>query len=261
LLEVKKLRQSVGIHDVQAERLEMITWIYSAVQNDEVARHALANVMMQYMWDEFITVGTQKELILTNSEEAIYRDVSKENFWIYKGRPYIRFRNYSSDTIEYYCPGSLGYEICSGARIAELERGKALDPLLQTPIDETTTGFQYGFIAYNPKVGQIIFKRGKPPAVGKKVGRGAECASSSQTGYERRILEMYGEGLRAAGKHDFGLNASYMGLAERHVENSIRICTLGNLTLRYMDAERIQGKRWFYRPIESKLQGHPQART
>ena len=261
LSEVKKLRQSVGIYDVQAEKLEMITWIYTAVQTDAAARNALANAMLQFMWDEFITVGTQKELILTNPDDTVYRDVSKESYWLFKGRPYIRFRNYLTDSIEYYCPGSSGYEVCSDARVEDLKRGKAVDPLLQKPIDITTTGFQYGFIAFNPKVGQIIFKRGEPPAVGKKVGRGAVCASSSQTGYERRNLEKYGDALRAAGKHDFGLNAAYMGLAERHVENSVRICMLSNLTLRYMDAERIQGKRWFYRPIESKLQGHPQPRT
>jgi len=47
------------------------------------------------------------------------------------------------------------------------------------------------------------------------------------------------------------------GILERTITNSIRVCTVSDIIMRYFDALNIQDKRWFYRPLESKLQGHP----
>lgn len=262
LKKVQQLRQSVGIGKVQEEKLQMITWVYSAVKDDEGARNVLADVLCQYIWDEFITIGTQKEILLRTPNDPFLRRVIGESFWTFKGRLYIRFRNYKEDTIEYYCPNETGvYDKCSDARVADIERAKGSDPLLQVPLTDKTTGFRYGFIGYNPKVEKIVYKRGTPPVEGKKVGRGAECSITSQTTFEKKMLETFGDVLRADGKNDFGLNSTYMGKVDNYIENSIRYCTLGNLVLRYMDALRVQGKRWFFRPIESKLLGHPQVRA
>ena len=40
------------------------------------------------------------------------------------------------------------------------------------------------------------------------------------------------------------------------VENPIRICALTELVLRYMDANRAGGRRWFYRPVAAAYAGH-----
>jgi hypothetical protein len=57
------------------------------------------------------------------------------------------------------------------------------------------------------------------------------------------LLEI-GDILKAAGKSDFDLNRGII-LGTRKIKNSTRACTLMNLLIRYLDADRIQGKRWF----------------
>jgi len=46
-------------------------------------------------------------------------------------------------------------------------------------------------------------------------------------------------------------------LGRRPIKNSVRVCTVSDLVLRYMDMVKADGKRWFYRALESKLHGHP----
>jgi hypothetical protein len=44
--------------------------------------------------------------------------------------------------------------------------------------------------------------------------------------------------------------------ASKKIVNSKRICTITELLLRYMDVIHINGKRWFYRPVESYYIGY-----
>jgi hypothetical protein len=127
--------------------------------------------------------------------------------------------------------------------------------VLKRSLDVRTTGYEYGFILYNPKKTKFIFKKGKPPMPNGTVGRGSECSINSKIAYEVKLLEKFGESLRAAGHPDLGLSAD--GLTRRRIQNSVRICTVCDLTMRFMDRARVQGKRWFYRPLEAKLYGHP----
>jgi hypothetical protein len=108
---------------------------------------------------------------------------------------------------------------------------------------------------YNPKKQKFVFKNGKPPTPGGKVGRGSECAINSKIEYPLRLLEKFGTTLRSLGMNDLGLNEDV--LSRRRIQNSIRICTVCDLVLRYMDKAAVQKKRWFYRPLEAKLHGHP----
>jgi hypothetical protein len=41
-----------------------------------------------------------------------------------------------------------------------------------------------------------------------------------------------------------------------HIVNPAQTCTLMELLLRFMDEMDVQGKRWFYRSIESLVLGH-----
>jgi hypothetical protein len=89
------------------------------------------------------------------------------------------------------------------------------------------------------------------------VGRGSECAINSKIEYPMKLLEKFGQTLRSAGMHDLGLNENVLMSAKRRIQNSIRICTVCDLVLRYMDKANVSKKRWFYRPLEAKLYGHP----
>jgi hypothetical protein len=88
-----------------------------------------------------------------------------------------------------------------------------------------------------------------------KVGRGSECSINSKISYEIKLLEKFGESLRASGQPDLGLSSD--GLSRRRIQNSVRICTVCDLVQRFMDKTRVGGKRWFYRPLEAKLYDHP----
>ena len=54
---------------------------------------------------------------------------------------------------------------------------------------------------------------------------------------------------------DFELNKDKL-TGDEEIRNSIRLCTLMDLVLRYMDEEQIDRKKWFFRPIMSFYTGH-----
>jgi hypothetical protein len=253
LLEVAELRESTGIFKAQKERIEMINWIYENIKDSADVRARFADCVREYFWDEFITYGTRRELLTIKSGDPVIRSVTKDMFWTLEGKTYIRIINYKNE-IEYLCVGAK-VEPCSKAVSEVLSREVGQDPILKSKIDVRFTGYEYGFVLYNPKKQKFVFKNGKPPAPGGKVGRGSECAINSKIEYPLRLLEKFGATLRTAGMNDLGLNEDV--LSKRRIQNSIRICTVCDLVLRYMDKANVQKKRWFYRPLESKLHGHP----
>jgi hypothetical protein len=136
-----------------------------------------------------------------------------------------------------------------------LERESGQDPMLKYPIDVRYTGFEYGFLSFNPRKNRVVFKKNVPPLPRGKVTRGSECAINSGTAFQIQQLERCGRTLKEKGHNDFGLDA--YGVNYRNIKNSIRICTISDLVLRYMDRLKLHGKRWFYRALESKLHNHP----
>ena len=250
---VSELRDSKGIYKAQEERISMIEWIYKNIKDSPDVRARFADCVRDYFWDEFITYGTRRELLTIKAGDPIIRSVAKDMFWTLEGKTYIRIINYNN-VIEYLCVGPR-VEECSKAVSEVLSRETGQDPILRSKIDVRFTGYEYGFILYNPKKQKFVFKNGKPPVPGGKIGRGSECAINSKIEYPLRLLEKFGTTLRAAGMNDLGLNEDV--LSRRRIQNSIRICTACDLVLRYMDKAGVQKKRWFYRPLEAKLHGHP----
>lgn len=254
--EVSNLRESSGIMKAQRERLEMILWMYESIKDNSAALAIFGHCVLDFFWDEFITHGTKRELINLRPNDTLMKDIlCKDMYWIMEGNTYIRFLG-PENKIEYICVSADGKTSpCSRAISEVLEREVGEDPVLKRPLDVRTTGYEYGFILYNPKKKKFIFKKGKPPMPKAKVGRGSECSINSKIAYEIKLLERFGETLRANGQPDLGLSAD--GLAKRRIQNSVRICTVCDLALRFMDRARIGGKRWFYRPLEAKLYDHP----
>jgi hypothetical protein len=233
----------------------MILWVYESIKDKPAARAIFADCVVDFFWDEFITHGTKRELLNLRPNDPLLRGVAKDSFWTLQGNTYIRFLAHDNK-IEYICIGADGTTSpCSRAIAEVLQREVGEDPVLKRPLDVRTTGYEYGFILYNPKKKKFIYKKGKPPMPKGKVGRGSECSINSKIAYELKLLEKFGESLRAGGQPDLGLSAD--GLAQRRIQNSVRICTVCDLVQRFMDKTRIGGKRWFYRPLEAKLYGHP----
>jgi hypothetical protein len=74
------------------------------------------------------------------------------------------------------------------------------------------------------------------------------------TGHIANLIQL-GDILKAAGKSDFELNRAVV-LGTRKIKNSTRACTLMNLIIRFLDADKIQNKRWFFRPVQAFYTGH-----
>ena len=255
LIEVKNLRESTGVMKTQEERLEVIVRIYKNIKDKVTERERFSNCVLDYFWDEFITFGTRRELLNIRVNDPIIKAVAKHMFWTLDGKTYIRFLNFNN-VIEYICIDDSGKTSpCSRAVAEVLSKEVGEDPILKRPLDHRYTGYDYGFILYNPKKTKFVFKKGKPPAPKGKMGRGAECAINSKIDYELKLLDKFGATLRAANMDDLGF--IHDPPESRRLKNSIRICTACDLMLRYMDAAKVKGQRWFYRPLEAKLYGHP----
>uniref|UniRef100_A0A6C0KMH2 Helicase ATP-binding domain-containing protein n=1 Tax=viral metagenome TaxID=1070528 RepID=A0A6C0KMH2_9ZZZZ len=255
IAEVEKLRKFQSLMKSQKERLEMIVWRYATINDLPEVRHKFAEVVREYMWDEFLTVETKKQILSTQWNDPVLRSVAKDAFWEMDGGLYIRVMSDSSNDIEYLCVEGESVSPCPRAIVEILEKQRALDPLLKKAINVLNTGFKYGFIAFNPKKKQYVFKKGVPPTPNGKVTRGSECSINSATTEELKLLEKFADSLRSSGHSDLGINDAELG--RRRIANSVRICTVSDLMLRYMDKVSLKNKRWFYRPLEAKLHNHP----
>ena len=256
LYELQQLKASSGIYEGQKEKFEKILWLYESIATDAGLRSSYAMVVLKYVWDEYITTAKKRELLAGFSTDPVLKLVAEDSYWTLEGTTYLRVINTETNVLEYLCPeGSAAYTVCSPAIVSVLAREKGRDPLLKTPITTATTGINYGFLIYSPKKRSLVFKKGRPPPAGGKLQRGAECANNSSTSSEIEALKQYGTILRRAGISDMGLNTNE--LARRTIENSLRVCTVVDLTLRMMDELKVDDKRWFYRCIQSHLVGHP----
>jgi hypothetical protein len=255
--EVRKLPESGGLEKAQKERLDVISLMYKMIREDEATRKIFSEIVLEYIWDEFITTGTKRELLNLGWDKPDMQSVAKDSFWEFEGNLYIRLLNGGNNMIEYICVDAAAGRTapCPRSIVEVLEREKDQDPLLKHPIDVRYTGNEYGFINFNPRKKKLVFKKNVPPFVGKKVTRGSECAINSGTAFEIMQLEKHGRVLKEKGHNNFGLD-NY-GIHYRNIKNSIRICTISDLVLRYMNRLKIHGKRWFYRALESKLHNHP----
>jgi hypothetical protein len=244
------------------ERLDMICWFYPVLAANPGLRPAFAQVVREYIWDEFLNTDTQKELYMGGAADAVGA-APRTTRWELEGSEYIRFFNGVTGDIDTYVRSAGGaagggagaLEEASAAVLEILEEAVARDPIRSRPIQASTTGSQYGFLV--KKKADVIFKIANPPATGKKVERGARCSIDSNISYQIGKLIELGKILQAAKAADLDLREEVLTRV-RPFKNSTRACTLLDLTLRYMDIRRVMAKRWFYRPIEAKLLGHKQ---
>ena len=257
ITEVEKLPESAGLMKTQKERLEMILRIFIGIKENEEVRLKFADIVIEFMWDEFLTFSMKKQILSTQYNTPIIKSIAKDAYWIMEGNTYLRLMKQDKNEIEYLCVDGDNVAPCPRAIIEVLEREKKMDPLLQRAIDVRYTGYEYGFIAFNPKKNRFVFKKGRPPTPTGKLGRGSECSINSGTTYELNLLERFGQTLRKAGQSDLGMNDIQSVATRKYIANSVRICTLSDLALRFMDSLKIEGKRWFYRPLEAKLHNHP----
>jgi hypothetical protein len=249
----KKLNQVLG----------MVRWFQLGFHSLEEGNvEAFKKAILEFIWDNWLKLDEQ--LILSGNESA----VDYENRYRLGSTTIVRLLNPVDDKLLFICPGG---KTCSKAVIDEVQKSKddPLNSLVAT--DSTTAGtisvsdgkgsfkplkLVYGFCGV--KKGNIVFKTNTTPTVGEPVSRGAECANVSNTSDHMNKLVYLGSFMRSKGAGAMNLTReklieprkdSVYGSIE--VKNATRICALLELVLRYMDKQRFNGKRWFYRPVAS----------
>ena len=204
--------------------------------------------LLFYFWDEWLTLDEQTFLV--RSTGLNLHELIRENQYPFSHIVVNRYLQPKTGGIYFTCEE--GKE-CMSAVVEQIKRSIATDPLRQHTVNKKTTGALYGYNV--PKDGHIVFKTNKAPEVGGKIGRGSECMIVSNVKEHLSNLMFIGERLQLHVNTDFHLNRNTL-ITERSIKGSIRFCTIMNVLLRFMDAERLDGKRWFFRPVEAYYTGH-----
>ncbi len=228
--------------------LEMVKWLHvsyvkSAIRNPDAFRLCI----LQYIWDNWITLDEKKYLIYNTSLNLM--DVIQDDQYLLGKMIINRFIDPKNGELLYICEGG---EACKKSVADEIIRDKS-EEIKSFIVNDDTVGRIYGFNV--PKKGEIIFKTGKPPTDGLKVGRGIECANvSSMTGHIKQLMEV-GDILRDANMGDYDLRREVL-VSTRQIKNATRACSLLELIIRYIDLQELDGLRWFFRPIAAFYTGH-----
>lgn len=225
--------------------LETIEWFHTAFHRGENVTSItnFKKALMGFFWDNWFSLENRKLLSRMASTREVDTVIGSDMYRLGRGEV-IRFLNPENGQMVYMCDG----EPCRASIIDEVERGT-----VKPVVNIETTGELYGFIV--PKNGAQVFKTSEPPAVGKPVAKGAECQIVSNISEHNRKLVRLGRVLQRAGRSDLDLRLVVL-VEERRLENATRSCCLLELVCRFMDLERVEGKRWFYGPVMAWYCGH-----
>ena len=226
------------------ERLNIIVYFFSI---EDIDKAVAKKAVLEYIWDNFLEVQEQLKL-LVNPDDKI-KDIAGQHTLQSGSVKANRFLNYNTGQLDFICADG---RPCS---IAVADSFKALaEPIKGLKADTKSTGFFYGFMA--AKRGDIVFKTLTPHPVGGSPARGQECAYDSVPTEKRERLVSLGEYMRKKGLTNLELTDGILKQAPQINKNASCYCILIELVLRYMDVKKIDGKKWFFRPIESFYAGH-----
>jgi hypothetical protein len=226
----------------------MVEWFHTSFQKSSPKNpESFRKAVLFYFWDEWITLE-EKIFLVYNTGLNVLECISENQYSL--GKILVnRFMDSKTGEVQYLCEGGI---MCLKSIVDEIKRDKT-EKMKTFSINTKTTGEPYGFIV--PKNGDIVFKTAEPPNEGGKIGRGKECGNvSTMTGHIANLVQI-GDILKAAGKTDFDLNRGII-LGTRKIKNSTRACTLLDILIRYLDADNVQAKRWFFRPVQAFYTGH-----
>lgn len=228
--------------------LEMVEWFHTSFHKlPHKNLEAFKKSLLFYFWDEWLTLDEQ--LFLIYSTNLNVTDCIKENQYML-GRILVnRVIDPKTGEIKFICENG---KACMKSISDDINRDN-LDTIKVFNLNNKTTGSPYGFIV--PKNGDVVFKTGEPPNENGKIGRGKECSNvSTMTGHIINLIQI-GDILKTAGKTDFDLTREFI-LGTRKIKNSTRACTLMNLLIRFLDADNVNNKRWFFRPVQAFYTKH-----
>ena len=211
--------------------------VNKGVMNSE----AFQRTLLEYVWDNWFSLAEQKQLrIPAMVNEEAYKEGAKT---------VLRFYNPSTDTIQYEVDGARASEAVRKV-VQEKEAQDEKEFRSREEGNLFSTGSPYGFLI--GKKGLLVFKTNSVPAKGMKWDKGKECGNDTKSAPKYIQLEILGDQLRKAGLPDLELRTADI----RGVLSAAQCCIMMELVLRYMDILRVDGKRWFYRPVMARVLGH-----
>jgi hypothetical protein len=237
--------QDIELRDKYFQIIEIIEWFHiSFFKSNNKQSESFSFAVLYYLWDEWLNIEEQKILSkLPDNTPFIL-----ENQYRLKQIIVNRFIDPKTNTVQFIC----NEQICEQIIIDQI-KDSTTDTLTKIKIDKRTTGAMYGFTVV--KNGQIIFKISKPPSIDEKITSGKECGIVSKIAGHNINLIILGDILKRNGYTDFDLNNIIL-YSERKIKNSNRACTLLNLLLRFMNEEKVENKRWYYRSVAAFYTGH-----
>jgi len=285
VVDALKARYSGDQYENEYMRFSMVNWLYEfiltskeyAPDKKSMYLDVLADVFLEFVWDESLPSNEQMALIQQNPDEKTLA-VAREQ--IVKSGPKEAFRiiNVMNGETEYYSGN-----IKQSPAVSKIFDNEASDPLNTLKANKDTTGNIYGFIVPKKKKGQMTFKTGNDALLSLLVLNGAstkgtECSIVSTMTTHIAMLKDIAKLMVEEGYPRFLLiddildekkkqqKAKKAGAKDKRiVENAIRACTLKDIILRWMDrmqelelkgGTREVWKRYFYRPIAAKKTGH-----
>jgi hypothetical protein len=230
--------------------MDTIEWFRVSVHTSERRTpERFYKTVIQYLWDTWFTVEEQMELVAKDARNA--KRMASDTKTTVGSTNVYRYYNPKDASIEYICKGSP----CSSAIIDHVKKEeKDIPALFLKQGSDYLTGDLYGFLTSDKKILQFKTQDKIHTGSNEKL-RGIMCKVISSISKQYEKLIDLGNILKRAGKHNLDLDYSIIS-GTRKIENSIRACTLLELVLRYMDHSKINGVRWFFRPVEARLIGY-----
>lgn len=224
-----------------------VPWIYEFVKGNSAWRQGLAEVVLQLVWDELLTLKEQKDY----SKTELGKRIGGEQYMARGQKEVFRYIDAKTGEIKYHC----GDSACD-VPVAKFFDTDASDPLNKLSANVKTMGPLYGFLVPNVKIGYLTFKTtDKPSAEGKAPPKGGSCVIITQISFHLTDLVTLGNALAAASLPRMGFTLEEFK-GPRKFQNSVRACSLKNIILRWMDFMKVGGKRWFLRPIAAYKSNH-----
>ena len=252
-IELNQWRIALAHDDAELKELysqivQMIYWFHTSFHRSTNKNTAsFRKALLFYFWDQWLTPAEQKWMIYSSGMNI--QEYIAEDQYHFKKMVVHRFINPKTSAIEYLCEDSA---VCTQALIDAIRMDKE-EPLQTFQVTTKTTGSLYGLLSV--KSGKIVFKLDIPGERPMEIFRGKECAVvSTMTSHIANLMKV-GEILARNGKSSFELTRDTI-VSGRKIKNSSRACTLLQFILRYMDAERIENKRWFFRTVQARYIGY-----
>jgi hypothetical protein len=224
---------------------EMVGRINKSLGQKEDLRKKFAEVLLEFVWDEYLSPSEIQRLFSTKAETSAIRIASAENVGTYGSKKIFRYIDPRDGKIIYMCDGKR----CQQSLIDGFEEE---DPMGKLKADKSTTGLIYGLNA--AKDGKMQFKEADVVEVGKDAPLGRLCYNVSNIPKKISLLDRIGK--IARDQKEIGIDLDLLEEKVSGVRTPARLCTLADLAFRLLDKARPGNKRYFYRPIAARKSKH-----